>query len=185
MNPTVEPFSKFLRSPAFHYWIHECKITGDVWEEPSFFEGVADALVGLENWRNGHVDGRYDLINLFPVAISAEPFLDAWCGSGDVNVKIRCLDGDDALRFTLADVGHSDAGSVRTAPRSNVAGQPLHSATMDWLANSLTISSVSPFPSVHTSIRPVSHARALLAVSSFLKSSSDMPKKDNPAPLFP
>jgi len=75
------------------------------------------------------------------VSFGAEPFLDAWGGSGNVNVKIRCLDGDDVFRFTLADVGHADAGSIRTAPRFNIAGQPMHSSTMNWLTNSLTISS--------------------------------------------
>ena len=137
----LDDITRYLWRSTFRYWINECKVTGDVWEEPSLFEGVADALVGLDNWRNGHVDGRYDLVNLFPVAVSAEPFLDAWGGSGSVNVKIRCLDGDDVFRFTLANIGHSDAGSVRTAPRFNIAGQPLHSATMNWLTNSLTISS--------------------------------------------
>ena len=137
----IDDVARSLLHSAFRYWINECKVTGDVWEEQSLFEGVADALVGLDNWRNGHVDGRYDLVNLFPVAVSAEPFLDAWGGSGSVNVKIRCLDGDDVFRFTLANIGHSDAGSVRTAPRFNIAGQPLHSATMNWLTNSLTISS--------------------------------------------
>ena len=136
----LDDVARYLRRSVFRYWINECKVTGDVWEEPSLFEGVADALVGRDNWRNGHVDGRYDLVNLFPVAVSAEPFLDAWGGSGNVNVKVHCLDGDDVFRFTLADVGHSDAGSVRTAPRFNIAGQPLHSATMNWLTNSLTIS---------------------------------------------
>ena len=137
----LDDITRYLWRSTFRYWINECKVTGDVWEEPSLFEGVADALVGLDNWRNGHVDGRYDLVNLFPVAVSAEPFLDAWGGSGSVNVKIRCLDGDDVFRFTLANIGHSDAGSVRTAPRFNIVGQPLHSATMNWLTNSLTISS--------------------------------------------
>ena len=127
-----------MRRSMFRYWINECKIAGDVWEEMSLFEGVADAIVGLENWRNDHVDGRYDLINLFPVAVCAEPFLDAW--SGDVKIKVRCIDGNDVIRFTLANVGHVDAGSIRTAPRFNVAGQPLHSATMNWLTNSLALS---------------------------------------------
>ena len=131
----------YLWGSVFRYWINECKVTGDVWEELSMAQGIADALVGLDNWRNDHVDGRYDLINLFPVAVSAEPFLDAWGGSGSVNVKIRCLDGDDVFRFTLANVEHADAGSIHTAPRSNIAGQPMHSATMNWLTNSLTISS--------------------------------------------
>ena len=137
----IDDVARYLLHSAFRYWINECKVTGDVWEEPSLFQGIADALVGLDNWRNNHVDGKYDLVNLFPVAISAEPFLDAWGGSGNVNVKIRCLDGDDVFRFTLADVGHADAGSIRTAPRFNIAGQPMHSSTMNWLTNSLTISS--------------------------------------------
>lgn len=137
----IDDVARYLWRSTFRYWINECKVTGDVWEEPSLFQGIADALVGLDNWRNNHVDGKYDLVNLFPVAISAEPFLDAWGGSGNVNVKIRCLDGDDVFRFTLADVGHADAGSIRTAPRFNIAGQPMHSSTMNWLTNSLTISS--------------------------------------------
>ena len=137
----IDDVARYLLHSAFRYWINECKVTGDVWEEPSLFQGIADALVGLDNWRNNHVDGKYDLVNLFPVAISAEPFLDAWGGSGNVNVKIRCLDGDDVFRFTLADVGHADAGSIRIAPCFSIAGQPMHSSTMNWLTNSLTISS--------------------------------------------
>ena len=137
----LDDVARYLWRSVFRYWINECKVTGDVWEELSMFQGVSDALVGLDNWRNNHVDGRYDLINLFPIAVSAEPFLDAWGGSGNVSVKIRCLDGDDVFRFTLANVGHADAGSIRTASRFNIAGQPLHSATMNWLTNSLTISS--------------------------------------------
>ena len=134
----MEDILHHMRRSMFRYWINECKITGDVWEEMSLFEGVADAIVGLENWRNDHVDGRYDLINPFPVAVCAEPFLDAW--SGDVKIKVRCVDGNDVIRFTLANVGHVDAGSIRTAPRFNVTGQPLHSATMNWLTNSLALS---------------------------------------------
>ncbi|MBO6167802.1 MAG: alpha/beta hydrolase, partial [Kiritimatiellae bacterium] len=121
----------YIAGRTFRYWINECRVVGSVWEEPSLFEGIANALVGLENWRNDHVDGAYDLINLFPVAVNFNPFIQTW-GSG-VSFKITSESGTNVFNYTMADISHLQAGTIRTAPHVDVNNNPLANATLSAL----------------------------------------------------
>jgi pimeloyl-ACP methyl ester carboxylesterase len=112
----------------FRYWVNECKVKGAIWEEPSLFEAIAGILVGIDNWRNQHVDGTYDLINLFPIAVDFGPFLSAW--GNELQFKITTEYGEDIFNYTFANINHSSAGSIRTSPQVDINNNSLTNAAL-------------------------------------------------------
>ena len=118
----------YIDGRTFRYWVNECRVSGAVWEEPSLFMDIVNALVGLENWRNNHVDGAYDLINLFPIAVDFEPFLEKW-GNG-VSFRIAQEYGGNAFNYTFANISHLQAGSIRTSPHTDIYGNALTNAPL-------------------------------------------------------
>ena len=118
----------WLEGRPFRYWVNECRVVGPVWEEPSLFENIIHGLLGDDNWRNNKVDGAYDLINLFPIAVNFGPFLQQW-GDG-VAFKITSESGDDAFNYTLANISHQIAGSIRKVPHVDFYGNALTNAPL-------------------------------------------------------
>ena len=118
----------WLKGRRFRYWVNECRVVGSVWEEPSLFENIIHGIVGDDNWRNSHVDGAYDLINLFPVAVDFGPFLRSW--GNEVSFVITSESGEDALNYTLANISHHNAGSIRKTPTVDFYGNVLTNAPL-------------------------------------------------------
>ena len=118
----------WLKGRRFRYWVNECRVVGSVWEEPSLFENIIHGIVGEDNWRNSHVDGAYDLINLFPIAVDFCPFLRSW--GNDVSFVITSESGEDAFNYTLANISHQSAGSIRRMPTVDFYGNVLTNAPL-------------------------------------------------------
>ena len=124
----INDVQAWLEGRRFRYWVNECRVVGSVWEEPSLFENIIYGIVGDDNWRNSHVDGAYDLINLFPVAVDFGPFLRSW--GNDVSFVITSESGEDAFNYTLANICHHNAGSIRRMPTVDFYGNVLTNAPL-------------------------------------------------------
>ena len=70
------------------------------------------------------VNGRLDLVNLFPVKLDLKPFVDAW-GSA-ATFRISAPDG--SLHFCGVDVAPERAGAIQTEDVYTTTGDPLYAA---------------------------------------------------------
>lgn len=106
---------------TFYYWVNEDKIYGDyIVPNRDYTKANSSDLV---------VNGTFDLINFFPVALDLEKFKAAW---GDrVSYEIKPEWGNtNSFNFCLADIPWNVAGSVQTMNATTLAGQPLSSASL-------------------------------------------------------
>ena len=122
----------FKSGRPYRYWTNQCKIDGSVWAEPSLFERIADILVGNENSSDNRVNGTFDLLNLFPVAIDVGEFRQAWGSSAKFIVEPTW----GSFNYALVNKSWSDAGKIRTETCSTFGGQTLSEATMNVMTNS-------------------------------------------------
>ena len=93
-------------SNRFYFWTNT-----DVWKNDDAFDlGFWDRIKGIshdDNGDDGNVNGRNDLVNLLPLAIRANDFLNAWHGR-QVSIRIRSGSGG-AVRRRYADIPWDDA----------------------------------------------------------------------------
>ena len=124
----------YLDGSPFRYWVNDCRVKGSVWEEPSLMAGIAPDLSSPLNRGNLRVDGAYDLLNFFPVAVRFEPFFSDWGHVASFRVSTDV--GISEFNCTLAEIPHLKAGEMRTAPHVDVFGDPLTNATLVALDHS-------------------------------------------------
>ena len=124
----------YLDGSPFRYWVNDCRVKGSVWEEPSLMAGIAPGLSSPLNRGNLKVDGAYDLLNFFPVAVRFEPFFSDWGHVASFRVSTDV--GISEFNCTLAEIPHLKAGEMRTAPHVDVFGDPLTNATLVALDHS-------------------------------------------------
>lgn len=105
----------------FYYWVNEDKIYGDyIIPNKEYTTANSSDLV---------VNGTFDLINFFPVALDFQKFKAAW--GNRVSYEIKPEWGNaNSFNFCLADIPWSVAGSVQTTNTTTLAGQSLSSASL-------------------------------------------------------
>ena len=109
---------------TFYYWINECKIYGDYI--------VPNMEYTVRNTSDLVVNGTFDLVNFFPVALDLSKFTDAW--QNRVTYTLHPEWGNtNSFNFCFADVPWSQAGSIQTTNVTTLAGQPLSSASLTSL----------------------------------------------------
>ena len=108
----------------FYYWVNESKIYGDYI--------VPEREYTVRNTSDFVVNGTFDLVNLFPVALDFSSFTNAWKNNVAYTVKPKWGDFD-AFNFCFADVPWSRAGSIQTTNITTTAGQTLASASLTAL----------------------------------------------------
>ena len=109
---------------TFYYWINECKIYGDYI--------VPDREYTVRNSSDFVVNGTFDLVNLFPVALDLSKFTDAW--QNRVTYTLHPEWGNtNSFNFCFADISWSEAGKIQTTNVTTLAGHPLSSASLTSL----------------------------------------------------
>ena len=113
-----------LAGRPFRFWFNEDCDKGD------FVGQVADATPNADDLK---VNGKLDLVNLFPVEIDVSPFRRAW-GSA-VTVRLRAA--AEGLRLCVLGDGFSSESvlGLATAPVSAADGNPLESAALTPLGS--------------------------------------------------
>ena len=114
----------WLNMRNFYYWVNESKIYGDYI--------VPEREYTVRNTSDFVVNGTFDLVNLFPVALDFSSFTNAWKNNVTYTVKPKWGDFD-AFNFCFADVPWSRAGSIQTTNITTTAGQTLASAPLTAL----------------------------------------------------
>jgi hypothetical protein len=118
-----QDITNHLAGTVYRFWKNEDTVKGDFIGASDDSSRNADDLV---------VNGTYDLVNLFSVALDLGPFVRAW-GRG-VTCMVRPEWGEaDAFNFCLAEVPWDRAGSIQTAGVKTLSGQDLSSATLTEL----------------------------------------------------
>ncbi len=113
-----------LAGRPFRFWFNEDCDKGD------FVGQMSDATPNADDLK---VNGKLDLVNLFPVEIDVSPFRRAWGRAA--NVQLRALSGD--LRLCALGEGFSSERvlGLATAPVSAADGNPLESAALTPLGS--------------------------------------------------
>ena len=108
---------------TFYYWINEDKFSGDrIDQGPNL----------IPNTWNMHVNGTFDLVNFFPVALDLSSFTAAWHGRVTYTVKPK-WGAANTFNYCFADVPWSKAGSIQTTNVTTTANQTLSSASLTAL----------------------------------------------------
>ena len=108
----------WLAGQPFCYWFNGDTFKGD------YIGASAD---GSRNADDLRVNGTFDLVNLFPVALDFSAFRSAW--GRHATCVVRPVSAD-SFNYCLADVPWSEAGSVQTAPRVTLDGDALATAPL-------------------------------------------------------
>ena len=105
---------------TFYYWINEDNFSGDwINQGPNLIPNTWDFTV----------NGTFDLVNFFPVALDLSAFTAAWQGRVTYTVKPR-WGRENTFNFCFADVPWSRAGTIQTTNVTTTAGQTLSSASL-------------------------------------------------------
>ncbi len=107
----------------FYYWINQDTIRGD---------RIGHINNSVANSGDLLVNGTFDLVNFFPVALDLSKFTDAW--QNRVTYTLYPEWGNtNSFNFCFADVPWNLAGSIQTTNVTTLAGQPLSSASLTSL----------------------------------------------------
>ena len=107
----------------FYYWVNEDKFSGD---------RIDQGLGLVPNTRDLVVNGTFDLINFFPVALDFTPFVDTWGDDVTYIVKPE-WNSADSFDYCFANVPWSRAGTIQTTNTITLAGSQLSSAQLTKL----------------------------------------------------
>lgn len=101
----------------FRYWTNEDIDKGD------FIGQVSEISPNSADFK---VNGRLDLVNLFPVSLDLKSFVNAWGAAA----KFFLIAPSGCLKFCAADIAPSSVGMIQTADVRSHDGIPLHSANL-------------------------------------------------------
>ena len=108
----------------FYYWINEDTIHGEYI--------VPNTEYTTPNSSDLVVNGTFDLVNFFPIALDLSKFTEAW--QNRVTYTLYPEWGNtNSFNFCFADVPWSRAGSIQTTNVTSLAGQPLSTASLTSL----------------------------------------------------
>ena len=108
----------WIAGRPFCYWFNGDTFKGDC---------IGASSDGSRNADDLRVNGTFDLVNFFPVALDFSSFRAAW-GSRATYV-VRPVSAD-SFNYCLADVPWNEAGTVQTAPRTTLDGDALATAPL-------------------------------------------------------
>ncbi len=113
-----------LAGRPFRFWTN-----GDC-DKGDFAGQVSDRAPNASDLK---VNGRLDLVNLFPVVVDASPFLRAWGGAAEVRLRAS----GDGLRFCALGEGFpsGDVLGLASKPVKTADGKPLESAALKPLGH--------------------------------------------------
>ena len=107
-----------LAGRMFRFWTNEDTAKGDyVGASPNVAPNASDLVV----------NGRLDLVNLFPVKLDLKPFIDAW---GSAATFVLWSPESGRLRFCGLDERPESAWAYQTNDVYTTAGTPVHSAVL-------------------------------------------------------
>ena len=113
----------------FRFWTNEDTTKGDYFVDPGLLE------IRSRNASDLKVNGLYDLLNFFPVAIDIRELNQAW-GTNDVSYSI---DGNywtvSSLNVTFADVAWDSLRDIQIAAVSNVCEEAVSKASLTRLSD--------------------------------------------------
>ena len=113
----------WLSGRTFYYWMNEDKFSGD-W--------INQGLNLTPNTWDFTVNGTFDLVNLFPVALDLSSFTNAWQGRVTYMIKPK-WGAVNTFNYCFADVPWNKAGTIQTTNVMTTAGQSLSSASLTAL----------------------------------------------------
>jgi len=108
---------------TFYYWINQDIIRGD---------RIGQINNSVTNSKDLVVNGTFDLVNFFPVALDLSKFTDAWQNRVTYTLHPE-WDNTNSFNFCFADVPWNQAGEIQTTNVTTLAGQPLSSASLTSL----------------------------------------------------
>ena len=111
-EPKIQKLPPALCGRTFYYWVNEDKFSGD-W--------INQSLNLVPNTRDLKVNGTFDLVNFFPVALDLSAFAAAWQDRVTYTVKPK-WGSANTFNFCFADVPWSRAGSIQTTNMTTTAG---------------------------------------------------------------
>lgn len=108
---------------TFYYWTNQDTIKGD---------RIGQTSNSSPNSGDLQVNGTFDLVNFFPVALDLSKFTDAW--QNRVTYTIHPEWGNtNSFNFCFADIPWNQSGSIQTATTTTLVGQTLSSASLESL----------------------------------------------------
>ena len=124
---------------TFYYWVNEDTIQGDYIDPGREYTATNSAdLV---------VNGTFDLVNFFPVALDLAAFTAAWQARVAYRIRTNWYN-PDSFNFCFADVPWSEAGSIQTTNVVTTSGHALSAAPLTALpvaGSSLPYSVITSF----------------------------------------
>ena len=113
----------WLGDRCFYHWINEDRVKGD---------RVGQVDDQTLNVRDSVVNGTFDLVNLFPVALDLSKFAEAWQNRVTYTLYPEHF-STNSFNFCFADVPWGEAGSIQTTNVTTTSGIPLHYAQLNAL----------------------------------------------------
>lgn len=108
---------------TFYYWINQDVIRGD---------RIGQVGNSSPNAGDLFVNGTFDLVNLFPVALDLSKFTEAWQNRVTYTLYPE-WENTNSFNFCFADIQWTEAGKIQTTNVTTLAGQPLSSASLTSL----------------------------------------------------
>ena len=108
---------------TFYYWINQDVIRGD---------RIGQVSNSSLNAGDLFVNGTFDLVNLFPVALDLSKFTEAWQNRVTYTLYPE-WENTNSFNFCFADISWSEAGKIQTTNVTTLAGHPLSSASLTSL----------------------------------------------------
>ena len=137
-------FALFMRRKTFRFWTNNENVKGRY-----VGDGALSTLT--LNIANDTVDGDYDMLNFFPLALDLAQFPQSW--KGGLSFKLKSPGSSDAsFNYCLSPGAWSMVGEMYTNDVLTVSGETLSSAhvtPVNLFGTSLPIDSVGAFPDGH------------------------------------
>ena len=137
-------FALFMRRKIFRFWTNKEKVKGRY-----VGDGALSTLT--LNIANDTVDGDYDMLNFFPLALDLAQFPQSW--KSGLSFKLKSPGSSDAsFNYCLSPGAWSTVGEMYTNDVLTVSGETLsaaHVTPVNHYGTSLPIDSVGAFPDGH------------------------------------
>ena len=137
-------FALFMRRKIFRFWTNKEKVKGRY-----VGDGALSTLT--LNIANDTVDGDYDMLNFFPLALDLAQFPQSW--KSGLSFKLKSPGSNDAsFNYCLSPGAWSTVGEMYTNDVLTVSGETLsaaHVTPVNHYGTSLPIDSVGAFPDGH------------------------------------
>ncbi len=121
----AEDLELFRLGNPFRFWVNEDIVRGD--------QALGNSN-GIVNSVDSVVNGKWDLVNLFPVVIDLSALTNAW-QAGDIDFRIGGDNWGSSLNVTFANVAWDNLGAIQTNVVVTSYGDNLYEAALQPLMN--------------------------------------------------